>query len=63
MKTNDEKMIQEKKLLLKLLIKEEQNLFRYANDNLENIQNFENSRKEDIVENEDEIEIDYKSVV
>ena len=63
MKNNDEKMIHEKKLLLKLLIKEEQNLFRYANDNLENIQNFENSRKEDIVESEDEIEIDYKAVV
>jgi hypothetical protein len=63
MKSNDEKMIHEKKILLKLLIKEEQNLFRYANDNLENIQNFENSRKEDVVESEDQIEIDYKSVV
>jgi hypothetical protein len=38
-------------------------LFRYANDNLENIQNLENSRKEDVVESEDEIEIDYKAVV
>ena len=37
MKSNDERMIHEKKHLLKLLIKEEQNLFRYANDNLENI--------------------------
>tara|TARA_B110000285_G_C15063946_1_gene583994 strand:+ start:1285 stop:1398 length:114 start_codon:yes stop_codon:yes gene_type:complete len=37
MKSNDEKMIHEKKVLLKLLIKEEQNLFRYANENLENI--------------------------
>ena len=63
MKSSDEKMIHEKKVLLKLLIKEEQNLFRYANENLENIQNFENSRKEDVVESEDEIEIDYKAVV
>ena len=64
MKQNDEKMISEKKLLLKLLIAEESNLFRYANDNLENIQSFENSKKENQIETrEDEIEIDYKTVV
>ena len=61
MKTNDEKMMHEKKILLKALIKEEETLFRYTSDTFENIQAYENAVKEK--SDSDEIEIDYKAVV